>query len=477
MGDLTQSAELELAVHLVLSRVLGTQRGGRAYNPAICLLVTAIGDYERTRGPLVSRALKRREMSPFDLDDLWAVAKGNGQLLDRDLVACFFPSAVWQGVADFIGLGPVRAWQRAEQILTCWSRGFEPDGSRRAKRMSAKTIELLAGGFQRLAKELCELRKLADAEAIPLDPQLLSAWRAEQMPAKLSAKQLGATPANSDRRAPSLSAARKALKAAHSDVERRKRLAQTRRGMGDRLRNRALLAVFLVTGARAGAVLSLTRGEFVRYHRSGEHVGPAILLRPGKTLERDLVRVKVLPEVVGDWIQEWIDYRGLDDPDTPLWPVSTNRPIAIERQSVSGVIGKMLAPFVPDRNCSPHTLRHLAEKLAFQAGMDWLDANRQQLLDDESLSGMPSSPQTFADALLDHSLSTVQDTYKDINSERGRETWARIAAAGVWDYIWGERGAPRGPDVERIKAARAQLAAAEGREGSTPPAGCKRLDT
>ena len=278
----------------------------------------------------------------------------------------------------------------------------------------------------------------------------------------MSPDRLGAIPANADRRAPALQAARLALKTAHRDVERRKQRYETRVCMGRALRKRALLAVYLVTGARLRAIVDLKRADFVRFYESGDHVGPAILLRPGKTLQHDLVRVKVLPEIVGDWIQEWIDYIGIDDEgDGPLWPASRGAARAIESNTVSLLIRTTLKPFVGGRNCSAHTLRHLCEKLAFQAGLDWLDRNRAKLLEDDSLSGMPASPQTFADALLDHAMPKVQDTYKDINSERGRETWARIAAEGVWDYIWGEKGALRGPDVDRILSARSTVAAAE----------------
>jgi integrase len=462
MSDHTQRAELELAVYLVLSRVLGTQSGGRAYNPALCGLATAIAGRERTSGPVVWRALKKRGLTTADLDDLWVVARGNGQLLERKLVDEMFPPAVWDGVAEIITLGPVRAWERSEQFLSCWARGLEPDGSKRPRRLSARTTQLFIDCFYRLAKELCELRKLADAGTVPVGREILADWRPEQIPSRLNAERLGAAPANRDRRAPSLKAARRALKAAHADVVQRKLLWNRRQHMSLSLRNRALLALFLVTGARLGAIAELKRSDFVHHYRSGDHVGPAILLRPGKTVQRELVRVKMLPDIVGDWIQEWIDYVGIDDePDGPLWLMNRHQRVAVEAGSIGRAVKKMLAPFVAGRSCSAHTLRHLCEKLAFQSGMDWLEANRERLFEDETLSGMPSSPQTFADALLDHALSTVQDTYKDIGSERGRETWGRMAAAGVWEYLWGDKGASKGPDVERIKATRAVVAQAE----------------
>lgn len=464
MRETPQSPELGRAAHFMLSRLLGTQNGERAYNTSLCQLTTTMASLSTTRGLTAERVLKRLGMKPADLDDLWVVARGNGQLLDRQLVEAFFPPAVWLAVADVIAMGPVSAWERAEYVLSCWARGLEPDGSRRPKRLALTTIGLYSSTLQRFAQELCELRKLAAAGAIQLDPALLAAWEASAVPAKVDPKKLGASPSNTDRRAPSLKAARAALKEADREIARRRARWNLRRSMWVPLRDRALLALFLVTGARLKAISSLKRSDFVRYAGTGDHVGPAIMLRPGKTLQSEVVRVKFLPELLGDWIQEWIDYAGIaDQPEAPLWPLTREANGMLDRVAIRVRIKGMLEPFVADRQCPPHTLRHLCEKLAFQAGIDWLDANRDQLLNDESLSGMPSSPQTFADVLLDHALSTVQDTYKDINSERGRETWARIACEGVWAYVWGEKGAPKGPDVERIKAARASLAAADAR--------------
>lgn len=466
MSDTQSSPDLDRAVHFVLSRLLGTQRGDRSYNVSLCSLTTAIASRQVTRGIAAQHIFKRLAMRPTELDDLWVVARGNGQLLDRQLVEAFFPEVVWAALGDVIRLGPVNAWERGEHILSCWARGLETDGAKRRRRLSEGTIDLYAACFQRLAKELCELRKLAAAGAIALNAEILVAWERDQVPARVSGEALGASPANADRRAPSLKAARRAIKHLDREIARRSASARLRRSIGIVLRDRAMLALFLVTGARLGAITRLKRGDFERYGRarSGDHVGPVVMLQPGKTLQRDVLRAKFLPELVGDWIQEWIDCAGInDDPDAPLWPLS-NGEGALEPHAVRARVKTLLDPFTADRSCSPHTLRHLCEKLAFQAGIAWLEANRERLLDDESLSGLPSSPQTFADTLLDHGLSTVQDTYKDINSEHGRETWARIAAEGVWAYIWGEKGAPKGPDVERIKEARSAVAACEERQ-------------
>lgn len=464
VNRLPQSQELERAVYFVLSRILGTTTGTRAYAKSLCQLVPRVAGLPPVTSKSSHQVIKQLGVSPEDLDDMWVVARSNGNLLPREVVEAFFPPATWPAFAALIEMGPVIAWERTENLLRSWARGLEPDGAKRKQRLATASVEILVNSFHRLAKELCELRKLADARQITLVPALLAGWQKDEVPARINGAQLGAVPANSDRRAPSLRAARLALRTAHRDVEARKANSHGRQFMGRFVRDRALLAVFLVLGGRLAAIVQLKRSDFVRFHRSGGHEGPALMLRPGKSIQRETVRAKFLPPEVGDWIQEWIDYVGInDDPDAPLWPVSRKTRRPLDRQGAYCAIVRLFGPFVPDRTCSPHTLRHLCEKLAFQAGMDWLAENRERLLQDEGLSGMPSSPQTFADSLLDHAMMSVQDRYKDVASELGRETWARIAAEGVWALVWGEKGSPKGPDLERIQQACLRVEEAEAR--------------
>lgn len=229
--DDAQPTALDDAVHLVLSRLLGTQSGSRMYNRRICQLAGAVAGFEPVSAPMGHRVLRRRSMTAGDLDDLWAVARRNGQRLERGIVEDFFPLPAWLAVGHVIRLGPMQAWQQSEHLLACWARGLQGDGSKRRQQLSSGTIESYIGGFYRLAKELCELRKLADAGVIDLDPALLSAWQVNAIPARITAEQLGARPANRDRRAPSLSAARQALKAIQRDIENRRTDRHARKNM------------------------------------------------------------------------------------------------------------------------------------------------------------------------------------------------------------------------------------------------------
>src|SRR5579872_512496 len=85
MSEDTQSAELEKAVHLALSRIIGTQKGKRIYASRLPVIVGAAAGAV-TVGKNVNTALRELGLSTNDLDDRWAVARTNGQLLDRELV-------------------------------------------------------------------------------------------------------------------------------------------------------------------------------------------------------------------------------------------------------------------------------------------------------------------------------------------------------------------------------------------------------
>jgi integrase len=465
MSDHTQPAQLEQAVHLALSRMIGTQTGGRSRTWHLLVILAAAAGGS-TSGKPAKAVMRRLGLEPEDLDDRWAVARANGQLLDANLIEAFFPREHWPLFARFIDLGPMRGWQEVENVLTCWARGLEPDGSQRGRALAANTIDLFTGAVHYLMRELCELRKLAGSGQVALDPTALEGWDERWLPRRVSPRKLGAQPANSDRRAPSLRAVRLALRGLDRKVKEMQKTAYGRRHMTQPLRSRALLGVFLTLGGRRGAIMTLKRNDFVRFYRAEGHEGPAILLRPGKTLHRDLVRVKFLPPELGEWIHEWIEYAGIHDaPDAPLWVRTAGLLEPLKEETASSLIPRLLAPYMPGRRCSPHTLRHLCEKLAFHAGMDWLEENRDLLLSDEGISGLPTSPQQLADALLDHAFGTVQDTYKDMTSEQARETWARIAAEGVWSLIWGEKGAPKGPDPELLYVAQSKLEKAQTARG------------
>ena len=67
-----------------------------------------------------------------------------------------------------------------------------------------------------------------------------------------------------------------------------------------------------------------------------------------------------------------------------------------------------------------------------------------------------ANPSGESEGRFDRELNDVIDAYKDIKNERSREYWSREAALGAWEFLWGERGARKAPDLDGI--ARAQIA-------------------
>ena len=203
MSELTQSPELEKAVHLVLSRFIGTQGGTRAMARPLANVVQAIDEEAETRWRCGHSAMRSLGLTPRDLDNRWAVARANGQLLARPVLEAFFPAVGWPQFARLITLGPQAATQRAEAVMSCWAQGLEVDGSKRPA-LSTKTIDMQLVALHRFMRELCELRKLAVAGQVDVDATVLAGWEPHLVPKRTRPEDLGARDANTDRSAPSL---------------------------------------------------------------------------------------------------------------------------------------------------------------------------------------------------------------------------------------------------------------------------------
>lgn len=231
MTTRTATAGLELAVRLALSRFVGSQGGRRAYAWYLCVAVAAIGQLEEKTGgggwPDGRIALREIGLSARQLDEKWVIAQANGNLLEEAILRSFVPIKLWPSLAQVIEDGPVVAWAKLEQVLRCWSRGVEIDGSPRAGgAWSAGTVAMCVNAFHRLMRELTEVRKLALTSELGISPELLKRqWGPENIPRRLSSAHLGAAPGNGDRSAPSLRSARLALRAAHRRVESRQEVA------------------------------------------------------------------------------------------------------------------------------------------------------------------------------------------------------------------------------------------------------------
>jgi hypothetical protein len=130
------------------------------------------------------------------------------------------------------------------------------------------------------------------------------------------------------------------------------------------------------------------------------------------------------------------------------------------QQTLTDVLIRNLSPYCDGRLYSPHTLRHLASRAATLVGIEWIRERPTEFL--LGTNGTPSSPQTFSDVLLGQALHHIADRYRDMNSKESREVWTKITVEGVWEWIWGDKGARQGPDLKLIadaeeKAERAQV--------------------
>lgn len=496
--------EQQLLLHHALSIFLGrTFTGVRQPAYQLCRLVGSAGQVEGPAGawPNGRAVLRWLGMRPEEIDQAWLLAEGSDSLLPYEIVAAFVPPRLWPALYQIIIEGPFACWERHRVVLQAWAGGKEVDGTPRDPRGGRKsTLEhggLSAGSIETMIVPLfgfmhaidsvrrsCAGGKLSHADA---SLQLLAKWSKDDFPDRPTAEALGACPANTNRDAPSLRLVRLKLQLLCVEIDILKQTAAGRWRLFQPLRDRALIAALAITGLRREAFNNLDEGDFIEAYSFPDAVGPAIVPRPGKTLSRHLKRPKGIPLVLYEWIREYTDFAGTTgEHDCPLW-LPTDLPDRERRrrmneESISAAVRscfdveKRRALFDPRKSAlerayseehdgrvySPHQLRHLAEQVGFVVGMDWLQENRSVLL--EHGGGLPSNPQVFPDALLDHKMKDLGDRYKDVASERGRLRWARICALGIGEYLIGERGARQGPDIKLIRACKVALAEKEAQQ-------------
>jgi len=118
---------------------------------------------------------------------------------------------------------------------------------------------------------------------------------------------------------------------------------------------------------------------------------------------------------------------------------------AILRGSTDGVAPGLPREDAPSIGYSAHSLRHLAAQLSSSVGHDYLEENPD--------AKKHVTPEVFRESLLDHALSSDPLGYLDLKTTEGRERWARRAGLGIWEYVWGDRGARHAPDRDRIERA------------------------
>jgi integrase len=276
---------------------------------------------------------------------------------------------------------------------------------------------------------------------LPAQSSYFSDWVKRDFPDLPTSTDLGAAPADTNRDAMSLRLVRLRLQLLTEEINTSRRTAKGREKLFQLLRDRAMIAVMANLGLRRGAFNRLSVGDVIAdYSFAGGEHGPAIVPRPGKTLSKHLKRPKGIPMVLFEWITEYCEWAGIASEDgCPLWlPNKSQRRKSREPLSddaISQIVRSRFSAKEPaagmppetrplqrayldehdGRAYSPHQLRHLAEQLAFVVGLDWIEANRSTLL--ESNLGLPSNPQVFPDALLDHRMESM-GALKDAESRQ-----------------------------------------------------------
>ena len=310
----TEVGDEEL-VWLAFSRLLGEARGERRFTRSVCVALAGLAQAnERALGlpgpvPLTGwsdgrTVIARLALEPWEIDALWQRAlsrDGARALLPGPLVLALFPAGVWPVAAAAIDVGPVRCVELLERFARAESlRAVTPTRARPAGgTVSAATIDgVIAGGR----------RFLGAVSWLSCRGVRFPGWqRWQYVPPSACASKLGAEPAGCDRSAPPLVVVRTAFERLAWEVAASRGPRRVRA-----LRNRLLLGLLACTGARIGAVARLRVCDYAPSHRfpNGE-VGPAIALRPGKTLHANAVRWKALPAELTRWLEQYVGEAGL----------------------------------------------------------------------------------------------------------------------------------------------------------------------
>ena len=414
-------------IRRALSRLVGEARGERRFTRWLCVAISGAARVELPVGeqrlaPLLSTpafgwpdarsVLPRLGLTADELTLLWRELQarhGGHAVLPDEVLRALFPDPCGDAARRLVHVGPVEMLARL--VAFCRLEVVRPAPVTRARpaggAISEGTIDALLAAGWRFARAVSTVALEVGDE--------LSPWH--RLPPPVAAAALGALPANTDRSAPPVAAVRDAFERLSDAIDRAAPGSQLR---GRLVRNRLLLALLACTGARVSAISRLRVCDYEPTHMSPSgRVGPALRVRPGKTLPDHVARWKPVPAEVSEWIELHINGSGLSS-ESPLFPTARDGRRAMGPDSLTKLLlyGERMT-----LGRSAHTLRHLAERLAYQVGREHSAADAAELV----------PPQAFADALLDHAFAIDPLGYKDL--EQQREELAGIAAASIWHRL------------------------------------------
>lgn len=455
----------ERIVMLAVSRLIGEMEGWRSYTYNLCRIIAALDGLDAQRGEdgqlrEVPFRDGKQEMlnqgwSPEHLDRLWVAAQRQKRPLDREVVSAFVPEWLWPSVLRLIERGSEETIEEAREIFSCWASGLFANGEERPEgKRAVNNLNVYISALWALMRRLCDLRESAPKQ----DREHFEGWVRYDLPKQPSAEEFNAEESNRDRSAPPLLSVRRALKGICAEIERKKTRSHWRKSMFEELRDRAVLGCLALYGMRAEALWRLDVDHFIREHTFPDGSVGAALVVPRVKRER-VEHTKFMPSLVAEWIEEYLDYIDAK-PGEPMWrPRGKARSQErLTQQTFTDILIRTLSPYCDGRIYSPHTLRHLASSLATLVGIEWIRERPAEFL--LGANGTPSSPQTFSDILLGHALHHIADRYRDMDSKASREAWTKITVEGAWEWLWGDKGARKGPDLQLIAAAEQTVARA-----------------
>jgi hypothetical protein len=411
--------------------------------------------------------------------------------LPATVIEVFVPATLWPVIETMIPDGPGAAAERAERVIWSFSHRFIPANKRRrAGCPSPASIQSLKRAFCSIFRQFVDLRaQYPELESLsqwlavprlrnPRVPPVMPASSAPPLPlARLAWQQLDSAISQQFRKSEG-----------ETELEALERLPDTalmQGGLFKRLRGRVFLGLLVTTGARIQALSELGVDDLIPDWRgpAPDHLrGPAIRLRPGKTLHPDHERVKPIPPELLAVIDVYTRYleraSGVRRDGEREWTRAGGTPLFVRlrldatpwrtasmRDSVSGKVhvsrkGELqrvrpliarIDGFNPDLDnearefvgYNPHAYRHLASQLAERAGRSWNEVH-------PPTGGEPAfAPGAYAAALLDHEMpeDRLRALYGDRNAEATRALLAGRAAYGIWELLTTDAGARRRPDA------------------------------
>lgn len=449
-------AELH-AVRLVLSHLVGRMSSWRSSTYNVCRVLASLGGLDldvdadgvtnERAWPVGKQVMKRNSLSPEKVNRHWQTVRRRKEPLPDDLLSVFVPEELWPVLARFVADGPGQVVEESEPIFYDWAAGFLSNGEPRPRGpLSSSGLGVYISALWTLMSRICEAREWS-----PDDGTFHEDWRIHMLPKRPAAEDFDAQEAGWDRSAPPLLAVRRALRAIDTEVARKRKLAKTRPHMFQELRERAMLGVLVVHGMRSEALWALDVDHYnPAHHFPDGTVGPALTVP--RTKREKVEHTKALPTKVASWLDEYIDYIEAK-PGEPLWRpgLKRTRHERLDQQNIDDMLRRLLAPYCGGRHFSPHTLRHFVAGVATLVGIEWIRERSDQFI--LGARGIPASPQTFADVVLGHALHHIADRYRDMNSKPNREVWTKVAVLGIWEWVWGDLGARKGPDLKLIAEA------------------------